>query len=60
MNVLKESVVVHRTVLTQMGAITVLAMMATALKTIIMTAVVTSNILSLFSTYNHYNIHHRY
>ena len=42
MNVLKESVVVHRSALTQMGAITVLAMMVTSFKMMITTATVTS------------------
>ena len=40
MNVLKESVVVHRTVLIQMGATTALAMMATSLLMMIITAMV--------------------
>ena len=39
-NVLKESVVVHRIALTQMGAITALAMMATSLQMMIITAMV--------------------
>ena len=42
MNVLKELVVVHRTALTQMGAITVLAMMVTSFKMMIIAATVTS------------------
>lgn len=40
MNVLKESVVVHRTALIQMGAITVLVMMVTSLQMTIMAAMV--------------------
>ena len=40
MNVLKESVVVHRTVLTQTGATTALAMMATSLLMMIIIAMV--------------------
>ena len=42
MNALKESVAVHRSALTQMGAITVLAMMVTSLKMMITAAMVTS------------------
>ena len=40
MNVLKESVAVNRTALTQMGAITVLAMMVIFLKMMIIAATV--------------------
>ena len=48
MNALKESVVVSRTALTQMGATTVHAIIATSLQVTIMGALVNSNIGSLY------------